>query len=77
MSLDAVLARIDADLEPAVGRLLELLRIPSISTDPAYAGDCQEAADWLVRDLQALGFEAFYGGDADEEWVAQVRGKDA
>ena len=58
MSLDAVLARIDADLEPAVGRLLELLRIPSISTDPAYAGDCQEAADWLVRDLQALGFDA-------------------
>ena len=29
-----------------------------------------------VRALEALGFEAFYGGDADEEWVAQVRGKD-
>lgn len=28
-----------------------------------------------VRALEALGFEAFYGGDADEEWVAQVGGK--
>ena len=36
----------------------------------ASEGDC-------VRALEALGFEAFYGGDADEEWVAQVRGKDA
>ena len=30
-----------------------------------------------VRALEALGFEAFYGGDVDEEWVAQVRGKRA
>ena len=28
-----------------------------------------------VRALEALGFEAFYGGDADEEWVAQVGAK--
>ena len=36
MSLDAVLNRIDADLPAATERLLDLLRIPSISTDPAY-----------------------------------------
>ncbi len=58
MTLDAVLARIDATLPEAVDRLLELARIPSISTDPAFAGDCQRAADWLVRDLAALGFDA-------------------
>ncbi len=58
MSLDAVLARIDADLPQALNRLMDLLRIPSISTDPAYKGDCARAADWLVADLQALGFEA-------------------
>ncbi|MDQ2089128.1 M20/M25/M40 family metallo-hydrolase [Marimonas arenosa] len=58
MSLDAVLARLDADLPAATDRLLDLLRIPSISTDPAYTADCDRAADWLVRDLQSLGVEA-------------------
>ena len=55
MSLDAVLARIDADLPQALDRLMELLRIPSISTDPAYKADCQAAADWLVADLATPG----------------------
>ncbi len=58
MSLDAVLARIDAELPAATERLLELLRIPSISTDPAYADPCDKAADWLVADLQSLGVDA-------------------
>lgn len=58
MSLDAVLARIDADLPQSLDRLLDLLRIPSISTDPAFKPDCARAADWLVRDLQDLGFDA-------------------
>ena len=58
MTLDPVLARIDADLPQATNRLLDLLRIPSISTDPAYKGDCDTAADWLVADLQSIGFDA-------------------
>ena len=58
MTLDAVLARIDADLPQALDRLLHLLRIPSISTDPAFKPACAEAADWLVADLQSLGFSA-------------------
>jgi acetylornithine deacetylase/succinyl-diaminopimelate desuccinylase-like protein len=58
MSLDPVLDRIDADLPQAVERLKELLRIPSISTDPAYKADCDMAADWLVADLVAMGFTA-------------------
>ena len=56
--LDAVLARIDTDLPQALDRLIDLLRIPSISTDPAYKADCARAADWLVRDLADLGFAA-------------------
>jgi acetylornithine deacetylase/succinyl-diaminopimelate desuccinylase-like protein len=56
--LDPVLDRIDADLDAATGRLMELLRIPSISTDPAYAAECRRAADWLVADLASLGFDA-------------------
>ncbi len=58
MTLDPVLARIDADLPHATERLFELLRIPSISTDPAYKDACQKAADWLVADLQSIGFDA-------------------
>ena len=58
MSLDAVLARIEAELPQALDRLMDLLRIPSISTDPAFKPDCARAADWLVADLQSLGFDA-------------------
>lgn len=58
MSLDAVLANIDDSLPQALDRLMELLRIPSVSTDPAYKDDCARAADWLVRDLQGIGFHA-------------------
>jgi acetylornithine deacetylase/succinyl-diaminopimelate desuccinylase-like protein len=57
-SLDAVLARIDETLPQSLDRLIELLRIPSISTDPAYKADCARTADWLVDDLTTLGFEA-------------------
>lgn len=56
--LDAVLARVDADLPASLERLFALLRIPSISTDPAYAGDCRRAATWLADDLKILGLAA-------------------
>ncbi len=58
MSLDAVLTRIDDQLPEALDRLMGLLRIQSISTDPAFAQPCQEAADWLVADLQSIGAKA-------------------
>ena len=58
MSLDAVLSRIDADLDASLDRLMALLRIPSISTDPAFRAECDRAADWLVADLQTLGVAA-------------------
>ncbi len=58
MSLDAVLAHIDNNLEAATDRLMELLRIESISTDSKYAKECRKAADWLVKDLQSIGFDA-------------------
>ncbi len=58
MSLPPVLARIDADLNKSLERLMDLLRIPSISTDPAFRDDCQKAADWLVADLISLGAQA-------------------
>ena len=57
MSLDDVLSRIDADLPAATDRLIDLLRIPSISTDPAFKDDCDRAADWLVTELSEMGVE--------------------
>jgi len=57
-TLDAVLAHIDEGLPQALDRLLDLLRIPSISTDPAFRADCMRAAEWLVADLTDLGFDA-------------------
>jgi acetylornithine deacetylase/succinyl-diaminopimelate desuccinylase-like protein len=56
--LSPVLDRIDADLPAALERLKDLLRIKSISTDPAFKDACDAAADWLVQDLQSIGFEA-------------------
>ncbi len=58
MDLDAVLDHIDANLDASLERLFALLRIPSISTDPAFAGDCRRAADWLVADLATMGIAA-------------------
>ena len=50
--LDPVLAHIDAHIEQSTEHLFKLLRIPSISTDPAYREDCDKAANWLVEDLE-------------------------
>src|SRR5450755_4910986 len=58
MAFDSVLATIDRDLDQSIERLFALLRIPSISTDPAYRGECRKAADWLAHELAALGFNA-------------------
>ena len=55
MTIEKVLDQIDADLPQSIERLCELLRIPSISTDPAFKGDCETAADWLVADLESIG----------------------
>jgi acetylornithine deacetylase/succinyl-diaminopimelate desuccinylase-like protein len=56
--LDEVLAHVDASLEPALERLFALLRIRSISTDPAYARECRACAEWHAADLAGIGFQA-------------------
>lgn len=57
-NLDAVLSRIDKDIDQSVERLFDLLRIASISTDPAFAPQCKEAAEHVAADLKSIGFEA-------------------
>nr|WP_245277383.1 M20/M25/M40 family metallo-hydrolase [Rhizobium leguminosarum] len=55
-SLGKVLSYADANMSGSLDRLLQLLRIPSISCDPLYAGQCQEAARWLSDELGSIGF---------------------
>jgi acetylornithine deacetylase/succinyl-diaminopimelate desuccinylase-like protein len=57
-SLDAVLSRIDQDIDRSVERLFALLRIASVSTDPAYKDQCRAAAEHVAADLKSIGFEA-------------------
>jgi acetylornithine deacetylase/succinyl-diaminopimelate desuccinylase-like protein len=57
-ALPKVLDHIDADLDNSLARLFEFLRIQSISTDPAYAGQCKAAAQFVAKDLETLGLKA-------------------
>src|ERR1043165_3711971 len=56
--IQPVLDHIDADFDNSLTRLFALLRIKSISADPAFAGDCKAAADHLAKDIATLGFKA-------------------
>jgi acetylornithine deacetylase/succinyl-diaminopimelate desuccinylase-like protein len=55
-ALPAVLDRIDADIDQSLERLFALLRIASISTDPAYAEHCRTAATSVAQHLESIGF---------------------
>ena len=57
-AIDTVLAAADRDFDAARERMFDLVRIPSVSTDPAHAGDCDRAAASIAADLNAMGFEA-------------------
>jgi acetylornithine deacetylase/succinyl-diaminopimelate desuccinylase-like protein len=56
-TLDAVLSRIDQDIDQSVERLFALLRIASVSTDPAFKDQCRAAAEHVAADLTEIGFE--------------------
>ncbi|EJK78510.1 M20/M25/M40 family metallo-hydrolase [Rhizobium rhizogenes] len=53
-----VLDRADENLPSSLDNLFELLRIQSISTDPAFKPECRKAAEWLTAYLIKLGFTA-------------------
>ena len=57
-TLDAVLSRIDQDIDHSVERLFALLRIASVSTDPAFKDQCRAAAEHVAADLKTIGFDA-------------------
>ena len=50
-------AWIEQNEEAALGRLIEWLRMPSVSTDPAYKVEVRRAGEWCAEQLAAAGFE--------------------
>jgi acetylornithine deacetylase/succinyl-diaminopimelate desuccinylase-like protein len=56
--LSQILNTVDENFQDSIARLEAFLKIPSVSTDPAYKADCRNAATWLVEQLDALGFDA-------------------
>jgi len=55
--IEQILKHIDDDHTAAIDRLKDLLRIESVSTDPAFAPQCRDAANWVHADLDECGLE--------------------
>jgi acetylornithine deacetylase/succinyl-diaminopimelate desuccinylase-like protein len=53
--LDDVLKTLDANRDQTLAGLMEFLRIPSVSTKATHAGDLVACADWLSKQLNAIG----------------------
>ena len=53
-----VLARVDREQETYLHELEDYLRIPSISTDPAYDPEVRRCAEWLLERMRQAGLDA-------------------
>jgi acetylornithine deacetylase/succinyl-diaminopimelate desuccinylase-like protein len=53
-----ILQRLEDNREQGLERLFELVRIKSVSADPAFADECRRAAEMCRRMLEETGFEA-------------------
>ena len=72
MSAQSAVDWLKSNEKACLDRLVEWLRIPSISTDPAYRDNVRSAADWLAAELTGLGFEVFGGTDLDRRGLVQA-----
>jgi acetylornithine deacetylase/succinyl-diaminopimelate desuccinylase-like protein len=55
MTIDRVLAHLQANGDRVLNKLVEFASIPSVSTDPAHAPDIERAAHWVAIELAAAG----------------------
>jgi len=53
-----VVDRLQGAERESIERLCQWLRIPSVGTDPSYAQQTRQAAQWAVEQLRAAGIEA-------------------
>ena len=56
--LELALNFLDINQEQSIGRLFDILKIPSISTQEKHKKDCLKAAHWFVEQLSEIGFES-------------------
>jgi acetylornithine deacetylase/succinyl-diaminopimelate desuccinylase-like protein len=56
-NLNQALAYFQSHRDAFLEQLIDLLRIPSVSTDPNHKQHINQAAEWLVKRLTQLGFE--------------------
>jgi acetylornithine deacetylase/succinyl-diaminopimelate desuccinylase-like protein len=56
--IEAVLEWLKREEKQSIARLFDWLKIPSISTDPAYKARTREAAEWAAAHLRESGFTA-------------------
>lgn len=57
-NVKAALTAADSNLDASLERLFALLRIKSVSTDPAFKADTRQAAEVMVGQLRELGFDS-------------------
>jgi acetylornithine deacetylase/succinyl-diaminopimelate desuccinylase-like protein len=58
MSLEKALAHVDSTADRRLSELMELLRIPSVSTLPQHKADVRRAAEWVRARLEKAGVKA-------------------
>ena len=57
-SIDDVLQQVEDGLASSIDRLIALLQIPSVSSEPAGSPGIADCADWLARQLREIGLQA-------------------
>lgn len=57
MSVNAVLDWLKREEKASIARLVDWLRIPSISTDPAHAKEVRRAGEWAAAQLREAGLK--------------------
>lgn len=55
--IDKVINRLQANQDAALEELKELLRLPSVSADPAYAKGIRDTAAWLAKKMEKAGLK--------------------
>ena len=52
---EEIYARLEREQQRHLEELKDYLRIPSVSTDPAHAGDVDRCAEWLLERMREAG----------------------